>query len=87
MANLNKVMIIGNLTRDPVQSQTPAGALYCQFGIAINRKYTSQGETKEDVCFVDITVWGGQAESCVQYLAKGSSVFIEGRLQFDSSLS
>lgn len=82
MADLNKVMLIGRLTRDPVQSQTSTGAVCCQFGIAINRKFTSQGEAREEVCFVDIETWGKQAESCKQYLSTGGQVFVEGRLKF-----
>lgn len=83
MASLNKVMLIGNLTRDPEIKYTTSGTALCTFGMAINRKYTSQGEEKEEVCFVDIECWGKQAESCDQYLSKGRPVYVEGRLKFD----
>lgn len=82
MANLNKVFLIGNLTRDPELRYLPDGKPVCNFGIAVNRTYiTANKERKEDVCFLRIVVWGKQAESCSQYLSKGRSVFIEGRLQ------
>lgn len=86
MANLNKVLLIGNLTRNPELKYTPSGSAVCDFGIATNRTYTSNNEKKEEVCFVDISVWGKQAESCSQYLQKGSPVFIEGRLKLDQWL-
>jgi len=83
MANLNKVFLIGNLTRDPELRYIPSGAAVASFGMAVNRNYTSQaGEKKQDTCFVRIVAWGRQAETCNQYLAKGSPVFIEGRLQY-----
>ena len=82
MANLNKVFLIGNLTRDPELRYLPDGRPVCNFGIAVNRTYiTSNKEKKEEVCFLRIVVWGKQAESCSQYLNKGRSVFIDGRLQ------
>jgi single-strand DNA-binding protein len=85
MANLNKVLLIGNLTRDPELRNTPQGLAICEFGIAINRQYTtSDGVKKEEVCFVDITVWGSQAQACSRFIKKGSPVFIEGRLKLDS---
>ena len=84
MASLNKVLLIGNLTRDPELRYIPSGTAVAEFGLAINREYLDKaGEKKEDVCFVDLVVWGRQAETCNQYLAKGRMVFIEGRLQFD----
>ncbi len=83
MASLNKVMLMGNLTRDTEMKYTPSGAALCTFGLAINRRFTSQGVEKEEVCFVDVDVWGKQAESCNTYLAKGKTVFVEGRLKFD----
>jgi single-strand DNA-binding protein len=83
MASLNKVLLIGNLTRDPELRYTPGGSAVCEFGMAINRTYTSNNEKKEEVCFIDINVWGKQAETCSRYLQKGSPVFVEGRLQLD----
>lgn len=84
MASFNKVLLLGNLTRDPELRFTAGGAAVASFGLAVNRKYKQGEEWKEDVCFVDITVWGKQAENCTEYLSKGRSVFIEGRLNFSS---
>jgi single-strand DNA-binding protein len=84
MASLNKVLLMGNLTRDPELRYTPSGAAVCELGLAVNRRYrTAQGEDRDEVCFVDIQVWGKQAESCNTYLNKGSQAFVEGRLRFD----
>ena len=80
---LNKVFLMGNLTRDPELRYTPGGAAVCEFGIAINRSFTSNNQTREEVCFVDIVVWGKSGELCQRYLAKGSQALIEGRLQYD----
>ncbi|MBN1794977.1 MAG: single-stranded DNA-binding protein [Candidatus Omnitrophica bacterium] len=83
MPNLNKVFLIGNLTRDPELRYVPSGTAVATFGLAINRVFTTQGgERKEETCFVRVVVWGKQAESCSQYLAKGSLVFVEGRLVY-----
>lgn len=84
MASLNKVFLMGNLTRDPELRYTASGSSVADFGIAVNRRYKQGDDWKEDVCFVDITVWGKQAENCAEYLNKGRGVFIEGRLQFRS---
>lgn len=85
MANLNKVLLIGNLTRDPELRYIPSGTAVANFGLATNRVYTTQdGERKEEVCFVDIVTWAKTAENCANYLSKGSPIFIEGRLQYDS---
>jgi single-strand DNA-binding protein len=84
MASFNKVMLMGNLTRDPELRYTPSGSAVCDFSIAINRKYSAAGQEREEVCFVDIVVWAKQAESCGKYLKKGSSVFVEGRLRNDN---
>jgi single-strand DNA-binding protein len=85
MANLNKVLLIGNLTREPELRYTSGGAAVCGFGLAINRRFTTaSGEQREETCFVDIDVWGKQGESCKNYLRKGSPAFIEGRLRMDS---
>ena len=83
MASLNKVFLLGNLTRDPDLRYTPSGAAVCEFGLAVSRRFTANGADQEEVCFVDIIVWSKQAENCKQYLAKGSPALIEGRLQFD----
>ncbi len=84
MANLNKVMLIGNLTRDPDLKYTPNGTAVTEFGIAVNRNYKQGEEWKKDVCYIDITVWGRQAVNCGEYLSKGSQVFLEGRLRYNS---
>ena len=82
MANLNKVFLIGNLTRDPDLRYTPGGTAVANLGIAVNRKFKdSSGELKEEVCFLTVTVWDKQAETCCQYLKKGRPVFVEGVLQ------
>jgi len=85
MANLNRVFLIGNLTRDPELRYIPSGTAVASFGLATNRIYTTQdGERKEEVCFVDIVTWSKTAENCANYLSKGRPVFIEGRLQLDT---
>ena len=84
MPNLNKVFLMGHLTRDVDLRYTPSGAAVANMGLAVNNKYKSGDEWKEDVCFVDITVWGTTGERCNEYLKKGSAVFIEGRLQYRS---
>ena len=85
MANLNKVFLMGNLTRDPELRYVPSGAPVATFGLAVNRRYVTQhGEKKDEVCFVRVVVFGKQAESCSQHLSKGRLVFIEGRLQYRS---
>jgi single-strand DNA-binding protein len=82
MANLNKVFLIGNLTRDPELRYTPGGTAVANLGIAVNRRFKdSSGELKEEVCFLTVTVWDKQAEACCQYLKKGKPVFVEGVLQ------
>jgi single-strand DNA-binding protein len=82
MANLNKVFLIGNLTRDPELRYTPGGTGVANLGVAVNRRYKdSSGELKEEVCFLTVTVWDKQAEACCQHLQKGSPVFVEGVLQ------
>jgi single-strand DNA-binding protein len=84
MASLNKVFLIGNLTRDPQLRYTPSGTAVADVGIAINRAWTGQdGQKHEEVTFVDVTLWARQAELASEYLAKGRPVFIEGRLQLD----
>lgn len=80
MASFNEVLLMGNLTRDPELKFLANGTALCKFGLAVNRKYKSGEEWKEDVCFVDITTWGKQAENCAAYLSKGRPVFLTGRL-------
>src|SRR4030043_327448 len=81
-ASLNKVLLIGNLTRDPELRYTPSGAAVCTFGIATNRVYTaSDGNKKEETEFIRIVSWNKLAELCSQLLSKGRKVYVEGRLQ------
>lgn len=85
MASLNKVMLIGNLTRDPEVRYTPKGTAVSDLGLAVNRVYSSDsGEKREETTFVDVVLWARMAELAGQYLKKGRPVFIEGRLQMDS---
>lgn len=85
MANLNKVMLIGNLTRDPELRYTPSGKAVAEISLAINRVWNNeQGQKQEDTIYVDVTLWGRQAELAQQYLSKGRSAYIEGRLQMDT---
>lgn len=85
MASYNKVMLIGNLTRDPEVRYTPKGSAVCDIGLAVNRVYSSEsGEKVEEVTFVDVVLWSKLAELAGKYLHKGRPVFIEGRLQMDS---
>ena len=82
MPNYNKVFLMGNLTRDPELRFTTSGAPVTNLRLAINRVYTDRtGERKEEVCLLTVVVWGKQAESCAEYLAKGRPVFVEGRLR------
>jgi single-strand DNA-binding protein len=84
MASLNKVLLIGNITRDPEIRQTPGGQSVCKLGLATNRKFKSQsGEMREETTFVDVTVWGQRGDALAKYLKKGDPVFIEGRLTFE----
>lgn len=84
MANFNKVILLGNLTRDPELRTTPKGTSVCQFGMAVNRVYRSGDDTQEETTFVDLEAWGKQAEIISKYVSKGNPLFIEGRLKFDS---
>ncbi len=81
MTSYNKVILLGNLTRDPEVRYTPNGIAVASFAIAVNRKYKQGDETKDEVSYIDIVVFGKQAESCGQYIGKGDSVLIDGRLQ------
>jgi len=85
MPNLNKVMLIGNCTREPEVKFIPSGKAVCQFGLAINHSYkTEAGEKREEVTFVDIEAWGRLAEIIGEYVKKGKPVFIEGRLKLET---
>jgi single-strand DNA-binding protein len=82
MASLNKVFLIGNLTRPPELRYTPSGTAVADLRLAVNRNYTTQsGEKREDTCFLSVVVWGKQAETCGEYLDKGSPILVDGRLQ------
>ena len=85
MATLNKIFLIGNLTREVDLKYIPSGAAVANFGLAVNRTYTnSNGEKVDDVCYIDIVAWNRLAEICGEYLSKGQPIFVEGRLQLDS---
>lgn len=84
MANFNRVILLGNLTRDPELRTTPKGTSVCQFGMAVNRVFRNGDETQEETTFVDLEAWGKQAEIISKYVHKGNPLFIEGRLKFDS---
>jgi len=90
MASLNKVFLVGNLTRDPEVRFIPSGTAVSDLRLAVSRKFRSTagegstaGEEREETCFVDVVVWGRQAETCGEYLSKGSPLLVEGRLQYD----
>jgi single-strand DNA-binding protein len=84
MPSLNKVMLMGNLTRDPELRVTPKGTPICQFGLAINRQFKMEsGESREEVTFVDVEAWGKQGETIAKYCTKGRPLFVEGRLKLD----
>ncbi|MCY4403344.1 MAG: single-stranded DNA-binding protein [Candidatus Poribacteria bacterium] len=86
MASYNKVILMGNLTRDPEMKYLPSGTAVANFGIAMNERYTDKqtGEQKEIACFVDVEAWDRQAEIVNEYFSKGSPIFLEGALKFDS---
>ncbi|MFT4553838.1 MAG: single-strand DNA-binding protein [Chlamydiales bacterium] len=84
MPSLNKVFLAGNLTRDPELRKTPNGASVTDLLIALNRDFMVNGERQQEVCFVDVVVWGKQAEECVRRLSCSSPVLVEGRLQLDT---
>lgn len=82
MADLNRVFLMGNLTRDPELRYTPSGTAVTNLRIAVNRRYKTQaGELKEETAFITVVTWGKQAETCAQFLSKGRPMFVEGRLQ------
>lgn len=86
MASFNRIIIAGNLTRDPEYKQLPSGQGVCRLGLASNRQFKNKqtGTAIQEVCYVDIDVWGPQADSCQKFLQKGRGVLIEGRLKFDT---
>jgi single-strand DNA-binding protein len=85
MANFNKVLLMGNLTRDPQLSYLPSQTAVVDFGLAVNRRWTGKdGQDRNEVCFVDCRAFGKQAETINKYLSKGRAVFVEGRLTLDS---
>jgi len=84
MASVNKVFLMGNLTRDPELRYIPSGQAVTTLGLAVNNKFGKGEDAKEDVLFIDVTVWAKSAENCAEYLGKGSPVFIEGRLKLES---
>lgn len=81
MASVNKVFLLGNLTRDPDLRYTPSGTAVADLGLAVNRRYTSDGQLHEEVLFIGVVVWGKAAEAAAEYLSKGSLLHVEGRLQ------
>ncbi len=84
MANYNKVLLMGNLTRDPELRVTPKGTAICQFGLAVNRQFKDEsGAQRDETTFVDIEAWGRQGETIAKYCTKGRPLFVEGRLKFD----
>jgi len=84
LASYNKVILMGNLTRDPQLSYLPSQTAVCEFGLAVNHKWKSDGEQREETCFIDCRIYGKSAETFKQYMAKGRPVLVEGRLQFDT---
>ena len=86
MASYNKVILMGNLTRDPEVKFLPNGTAVANFGLAVNESYTDRqtGEQRESVCFVDIEAWGRQAEVVGEYFTKGRPILVEGSLKYDS---
>ncbi len=84
MSNMNRVFLMGNLTRQPALRQTAGGIAVSDLGLAVSETYRNkEGETVETKCFADIVVWGRQAETCCQFLSKGAPIMVEGRLQLD----
>ena len=81
MSGFNSIVLMGNLTRTPEMRHTPSGTAVCNFGLAVNRKFSQDGDAKEEVCYVDVVVFGKLAEIVAQYKAKGDQVLVDGRLQ------
>ncbi len=85
MANFNRVILMGNLTRDPQLRYLPSNMAVCDFGLAVNRRWRDKdGNQKEEVCFIDVSAFGRQGETINQYMTKGKPILIEGRLRLDS---
>lgn len=85
MASFNRVILMGNLTRDPQLKYLPNNTAVCEFGMAMNRRYRDRdGNQQEEVCFVDVAAFGRPAETINQYMSKGRQLMVEGRLKFDS---
>ncbi len=85
MAGYNKVILLGNLTRDPQLRYLPSNMAVCDFGLAVNRRWRDKdGNQKEEVCFVDVSAFGRQAETINQYMSKGRALLVEGHLRFDT---
>ena len=86
MASYNRIVLVGNLTRDPEHKQIASGQAVCRLSVATNRQFKNRqnGSMVQEVCYIDVDVWGSQAESCKQYLQKGRSVLVEGRLKLDT---
>ena len=85
MSNFNRVILLGNLTRDPVTSRLPGGSDVCEFGLAVSRKFnTSDGNAHEDVCFVDVAAFGKTGETIMRFFKMGKAILVEGRLRFES---
>jgi len=85
MANYNKIILVGNLTRDPQMSYLPSQTPVCEFGMAVNHRWKGQdGQQREDTCFIDCRCYGRQAEVLNQYMSKGRQLLVEGRLQLDT---
>src|SRR3990170_2246530 len=86
MSGFNRIIMTGNLTRDPEYKQLSSGQALCRLGLATNRQFKNKqtGSMVQEVCYIDVDVWGAQAESCKQYLQKGRPVLVEGRLKLDT---
>lgn len=85
MASFNKVILMGNMTRDPQLRYLPSNTAVCEFGLAVNRRWRDRdGNMKEDTCFVDVSAFGKPGETINQYMAKGRQILVEGHLRFDS---
>ncbi len=86
MASYNRIVLMGNLTRDPEYKQLASGQAVCRLGMASNRQFRNKqsNEMVQEVCYIDVDVWGPQAESCRQYLSKGRPVLVEGRIKLDT---
>lgn len=84
MANFNKIILMGNVTRDPQLSYLPSQTPVCEFGLAVNRKWVKDGQKREEVCFIDCQCFGKLAETLNQYAHKGDPLLVEGRLKFDT---